>query len=252
MPAGSTRCPERRAIVAWLQDNQASFAPVVDAALLGGNPPVIDLSVSTPLLGAGPEKDDADAMTRIIFREMEDAGSALGIGRYNEARLIYTAEAFKVETDTAPEYRTVHLGLDLFARPGDAGICLHGRPVHSFRNNDAHQDYGPTIILSHRTDSGIPFYSLYGHLAARSLDGLEPGMPISAGQRIGTIGTANGKRRLGTPPALSTDGRSSGTGRQFSRGGPTQPAAGVDRPVPGSGRGPGAGRAAGNGSPPCG
>jgi hypothetical protein len=57
-------------------------------------------------------------MTRLIFREIEDAGRALGIGRYNEARLIYTADAFKVETDTAPEYRTVHLGLDLFAKAG--------------------------------------------------------------------------------------------------------------------------------------
>uniref|UniRef100_UPI0035668D95 aminotransferase class III-fold pyridoxal phosphate-dependent enzyme n=1 Tax=Desulfosarcina sp. TaxID=2027861 RepID=UPI0035668D95 len=182
--------PRSRAVIAWLKENQASFAPVVDAALLAGDPPVIDLSVDTPLLGAGPEKDDAAAMTRMIFREMEDAGSRLGIGRYNEARVIYTADAFKVATDMAPEYRTVHLGLDLFTRPGEPVYAFMGGRVHSFRNNTACQDYGPTIILSHETDSGIPFYSLYGHLAATSLDGLKPGMPIRAGQTIGTIGTA--------------------------------------------------------------
>ena len=182
--------PRTHTVVRWLQDNQDSFAPVVDGALLYGDPVVLDLSVSTPLLGAGLEKDDADAMTRIIFRAMEDGGSVLGIGRYDESRLIYTTEAFRVETDTAPEYRTVHLGLDLFARPGTPVYAFLDGTVHSFRNNAAHQDYGPTVILSHRTDSGIPFYSLYGHLAATSLDALEPGMAVNAGQRIGTIGTA--------------------------------------------------------------
>ena len=181
--------PRSRALAAWLKENQSSFTPVVDASLSGGHPPVIDLSVSTPLLGAGPEKGDAEAMTCLIFREMEDAGSALGIGRYNEARLIYTADAFKVETDTAPEYRTVHLGLDLFARPGQPVYAFMDGRIHSVQNNDAHQDYGPTLILSHETDTGIPFYSLYGHLAATSLDALEPGMPVSAGQPLGTIGT---------------------------------------------------------------
>ncbi len=187
---GFDPAPRSRDVVAWLKEYQASFVPVVDASLLEGHPPIIDLSVSTSLLGAGPEKADAQSMTRLIFREMEDAGSALGIGRYNEARVIYTADAFKVETDTAPEYRTVHLGLDLFARPGEPVYAFMDGRVHSVQNNAAHQDYGPTIILSHATDSGIPFYSLYGHLAATSLDGLEPGMPISAGQPIGTIGTA--------------------------------------------------------------
>ncbi len=187
---GYDPAPRSRDIVAWLKENQASFAPVVDASLLGGHPPIIDLSVSTSLLGADLEKADAQAMTRLIFRVMEDAGSLLGIGRYNEARVIYTADAFKVETDTAPEYRTVHLGLDFFARSGEPVYAFMGGRVHSVQNNDAHQDYGPTIILSHETDSRNPFYSLYGHLAATSLDGLEPGMPISPGQPIGTIGSS--------------------------------------------------------------
>ncbi|MEE4112871.1 MAG: aminotransferase class III-fold pyridoxal phosphate-dependent enzyme, partial [Desulfobacteraceae bacterium] len=187
---GFDPAPRSRHIVAWLKDNQASLVPVVDEALLGGHPPIIDLSVGTSLIGADAKKADAQAMTRLIFREMEDAGHAIGIGRYNEARVIYTADAFKVETDTAPEYRTVHLGLDLFARPGEPVYAFMGGRVHSVRNNAGHQDYGPTIILSHETDSGIPFYSLYGHLAATSLDGLEPGMSVSAGQTIGTIGTS--------------------------------------------------------------
>ena len=187
---GFDPAPRSRDVVAWLKQSQASFAPVLDPSLLDGEPLVIDLSVGTPLLGAGPEKADAAAMTHIIFREMEDAGCGLGIGRYNEARVICTADAFKVETDTAPEYRTIHLGLDLFARPGEPVYAFLGGRVHSLQNNTACQDFGPTIILAHETDGGIPFYALYGHLAATSLEGLEPGMPIRAGQPIGTIGTS--------------------------------------------------------------
>jgi len=181
--------PDSHPVSKWLQANRQSFSPVVDAALLAGDPPVVDLSVETPLLGAGPEKEDASAMTRLIFRQMEDAGSRLGIGRYNEARLIYTAEAFKVATDTAPEYRTVHLGVDLFARAGEPVYAFMAGRVHSLQNNAACQDFGPTVILAHETDGGAVFFSLYGHLAAESLDGLAPGMALAAGQRIGAIGT---------------------------------------------------------------
>ncbi len=182
--------PRSHQIVDWLQINHQSFAPVMAPSLLSGEPPVVDLSVSTPLLGAGPEKDDAEAMTRLIFRHMEEAGSDLGIGRYDEARLIYTSDAFKVDTDTAPEYRTIHLGVDLFARPGEAVYAFMDGRVHSRQNNDAHLDYGPTIVLAHETDNGIPFFSLYGHLAVTALEGLEPGMAVTAGQPIATIGTS--------------------------------------------------------------
>jgi 4-aminobutyrate aminotransferase-like enzyme len=140
------------------------------------------------LLGAGLAADDTAAITRTIFRHMEDAGSRLGIGGYDEARLLYRADAFKVETDSAPEYRSVHLGIDLFAQPDEPVYAFMDGCIHSLANNADHRDYGPTIIIAHRTDTGISFFSLYGHLAAASLDGLQPGMPIAAGQVIGTIG----------------------------------------------------------------
>ena len=198
--------PRSRNIVAWLEDNQGSFAPVVDASLLSGDPPTIDLSVDTPLLGSGPEKDDGEAMTRIIFRKMEDAGSPVGIGRYNEARLIYTAEAFKVETDTAPEYRTVHLGLDLFARPGE--------PVHAFmdgRRPQFSEQRCPPGLRPHHYPG--PHDGQRGSLllALRPPGGHLPGRPGAGdGDRRRAADRhhrhPNGKRRLGAPPAFSADG----------------------------------------------
>jgi 4-aminobutyrate aminotransferase-like enzyme/Ser/Thr protein kinase RdoA (MazF antagonist) len=182
--------PRSRRVVSWLQAHQGTFAPVLGALQRPGAAAVVDLSVSTPLLNAGPRQDDADTMTRLIFRELADAGHTIGIGRYDEARLIYTADSFKVETDSAPEYRTVHLGLDLFARPGEAVYAFMPGRVHSLQNNAAEQDYGPTVVLAHEIDSENAFFSLYGHLSRRSLEGLKPGMAIAAGQQIGAIGTS--------------------------------------------------------------
>jgi murein DD-endopeptidase MepM/ murein hydrolase activator NlpD len=72
--------------------------------------------------------------------------------------------------------------------------------VHSFANNAAHLDYGPTILLAHETTDGTPFFTLYGHLALESLDGLVPGQEIRKGTPFAWIGSAdvNG----GWPPHL--------------------------------------------------
>ena len=41
--------------------------------------------------------------------------------------------------------------------------------IHSFQNNTALGDYGPTIILSHEIE-GFKFHTLYGHLSEASLN----------------------------------------------------------------------------------
>ena len=40
------------------------------------------------------EIDDVESFTHKLFGRMQDAGARLGIGRYGEARLIYTTEQF--------------------------------------------------------------------------------------------------------------------------------------------------------------
>jgi 4-aminobutyrate aminotransferase-like enzyme len=85
--------------------------------------------------------------------------------------------------------------------PGSPVFAPLDGVVHSFRNNDAPLDYGPTIILQHTVDNGeTAFFTLYGHLSAASLDGLYEGMPIKRGARLGSIGDypING----GWPPHL--------------------------------------------------
>ena len=191
--------PHSPAIAAYLQAQAANARPVL-LPPPGTTPQVLDLSVSSPLLANLPEGGEATALSRLLAAEMAPAGATLALGRYDEARLLYTDPAFRQPNNEFDEWRTVHLGLDLFMPAGTPVYApLPGR-LHSAQNNAAPQDYGPTLILQHQTDEGQLFYTLYGHLAPAGLDQWPPGQAIAAGQQLGTLGDemANG----GWPPHL--------------------------------------------------
>src|SRR5262249_1876195 len=146
-------------------------------------------------LGNFPDFTDTPRFTRNLLDAMGAAGADIGIGRYDEARPIYTSDAYRVEGNDGPEWRTLHIGLDLFMAPGTPVFAPLDGVVHSFENNAAPKDYGPTIILEHAVSGhdGAPltFYTLYGHLSLDSLDGLYEGRPIARGAELGRIGDAS-------------------------------------------------------------
>ena len=120
----------------------------------------------------------------------------LRAGGYDEDRAIYAGEAFTA----ADEPRTIHLGLDI-AAPAVTEVFapLFGR-VHSFQDNAAAFDYGPTIILEHTVAPDLTFHTLYGHLSRESLADLRVGRAFAAGEQGATLGTAEGNGNW--PPHL--------------------------------------------------
>jgi hypothetical protein len=108
---------------------------------------IFDLGVASPMLSNLAELADTEAFTKNLVGRMNAAHVHVGIGRYNEARPFYTSDQFIVEGNDGPEWRTVHLGLDVFMEPGSPVFAPLDGIVHSFRNNDAPLDYGPTIVL---------------------------------------------------------------------------------------------------------
>jgi 4-aminobutyrate aminotransferase-like enzyme len=161
--------PPVASLSAWLATQ--SFAPIVDVA----SPLVLDLSVSSPLVSF-----DGSSLDDRITAALRAAGATVGIGRYDEPRLLYTAPFFAG--------RTIHLGLDLFAPAGTPVQAPLRGVVHAMADNARPQDYGPVVILRHDRDDDAPFYTLYGHLSRESLRGLRIGQPIARGARIGTLG----------------------------------------------------------------
>jgi 4-aminobutyrate aminotransferase-like enzyme/Ser/Thr protein kinase RdoA (MazF antagonist) len=178
-------------VIAWLSQQTGKFAPLVDVDLQGESVLVLDLSVGSPLLMGDAGKNQEAALTRRLDEHCRQAGATVAIGRYNEARLIYTEPLFKMGAGPLDERRTIHIGMDLFLPAGTPLFAPLPGTVHAFANNIAHQDFGPVIILRHETGDGDPFYTLYGHLSLESLDGLAVGQKIARGDKIGEIGSAS-------------------------------------------------------------
>ena len=200
---GFEPCPRTPAIVAWLKQNRSDFGSVVDCNPAVDPVVIFDLSVETPFESelflpaappqSGPKPEEsrahAQAVTELLFGVIKAAGARAGVGRYNEARLLYTTDQYQVPSNSLPETRTVHIGIDLFLPPGSPVFAPMDGTIHSFRDNAQLLDYGPTIILKHETDGADDgFFTLYGHLSRPSLEGLVPGMPVRKGERIAWIG----------------------------------------------------------------
>jgi 4-aminobutyrate aminotransferase-like enzyme len=197
---GLPAVPQSGRIIDWLKNHREAFASIVDEDLRHENQLVFDLSVGSALPDNEGDVPDPAVFTEYLLRQMQQAHVDVGIGRYHEARLFYTAEQFKVQTDEMPEARTVHLGIDLYMHSNSPVYAPFDGRVHSFNNNTAHLDYGPAIILEHQTDDDERFYTLFGHLSPDSLEDLTVGMPVVKGQRFAKIGEppSNG----GWPPHL--------------------------------------------------
>ena len=184
---GLSACPQSGAVGSWLRETDC--ARVVDADLTGPDAMVLDLSIGSLDIGTIDEVEDVDRFTKILFRRMEDAGATVGVGRYNEPRGLYTSPLFSAESNDGPEWRTIHLGIDLFMLADSPVYTPLGGVVHSVKNNDQALDYGPTIIVRHETSGGVPFFTLYGHLSIDSLQMVKVGQRLGRGEQIAKIGT---------------------------------------------------------------
>jgi peptidoglycan LD-endopeptidase LytH len=145
----------------------------------------LDFSASSPALTA-LDLTNIDAFNAYVFQQLSAAGAVVGVGGYNEDRVVYRNSPHFTPTHDEP--RTVHLGIDFWAEAGTPVFAPVGGVVHSFQDNARYGDYGPTIILEHATE-GFPRYSLYGHLSRTSLVGLREGQPFRAGERLAELGT---------------------------------------------------------------
>ncbi|MBD2700542.1 peptidoglycan DD-metalloendopeptidase family protein [Spirosoma sp. BT702] len=146
---------------------------------------VLDFSATNPDL-ATLDLTDTSVFTKYVFEKLKAAGVRVGVGGYNEHRVIYRRSAH-FNTDEDP--REIHLGIDFWAEAGTPVFAPLAGIVHSFRDNANFGDYGPTIILEHQDNvAQKPHYSLYGHLTRTSLEGLYEGKSFKKGEKLGEIG----------------------------------------------------------------
>ncbi len=163
-----------------------------------GKKPILPLDVAIPLEKYCPlnlsvknkELNDIAISDPIACQNYIDAvlkknGARVAYGGYLEKRALYAnSDRF---SEGGP--RNIHLGIDFWCEAGTKVIAPLNGTVHSFKNNSDKGNYGPTIILEHRSPIGTLFYTLYGHLSMESLDGLYRDKPIKRGNVLASLGT---------------------------------------------------------------
>jgi len=192
---GLAAAPQSERVQRWLASNSRSAASILEMDLRAAPSVVFDLSVGSTFLGADPSASETQNLDEAISRKIKSANASVGIGQYNEARLLYTSPLFGASENPTDERRTIHLGMDLFAAPGTPIHAPLDSVVHAVAINTAPLDYGPLAILRHTTGDGLEFFTLYGHLERGTFDSLRPGQRIARGQqfaRIGDVGENGG------------------------------------------------------------
>jgi len=133
--------------------------------------------------------------TKAIEELMAKSGAEVSIGYYCEDRNVYQGEAFNPASESA---RTFHLGVDIGMPAGTPIYAPLDGVIELFNNNSTYLDYGPVVVLRHKTDQGIPFWTLYGHLSIDSIPDWKIGKEIKAGDLIGRMGKE--EENVGWPP----------------------------------------------------
>ncbi|HKF52630.1 MAG TPA: aminotransferase class III-fold pyridoxal phosphate-dependent enzyme [Candidatus Acidoferrales bacterium] len=192
--------PKAPPLEEWLFANGRHATSVLDLDLRHEPCHVLDLSVSSTFLGADPKNSEVQKLAEAIEKEVKEHKSVIGVGRYDEPRLLYTSALFGDSENPTDERRTVHIGIDLFV-PADSNVRapLDG-VIHAFADNRAPLDFGPVVILKHSTGDGHEFFTLHGHLSRESLKTLSVGKRIAKGEAFAKLG--NTQENGGWPPHL--------------------------------------------------
>ena len=169
-----------------LQQGAIAFHPVVPFDSQKDKLLLLDFTTANTEL-SDEILNDTNRFCQYITSKFETNKVTYGIGGYGEHRTIYSrSEVFNAgHQNNLP--RRLHLGIDIWGKPGMPVFAPLGGVVHSFAFNEQAGDYGATIILLHQLN-GLSFYTLYGHLSLSNLINLEAGKYISLGEPIGNFG----------------------------------------------------------------
>ena len=120
-----------------------------------------------------------------IQKYLDHKKAKIAYGGYIETRNLYKRSS--VFKNDLTDERNIHIGLDLWINEAALIYSALDGKIHSFQNNTALGDYGPTIIIEHEIEN-IKFHTLYGHLSEASLIGKSVGKLVKKGEQIATLG----------------------------------------------------------------
>jgi len=181
-------CPQRIYFDQWLVKNQDQLVPMFEIDFLDTPFLKLDLQVDSLELGNNQNFETIEKFAESINRMLAEAEVDYGLGGYGEIRPFYSTDAYRVMGNAGPHWRTVHLGVDVWAPAGTNVYAPLDGTVFSVKNNAGERDYGPTVILKHQVNDQLTFYTLYGHLGLSVIHKIKKGDVIKKGSLFTRIG----------------------------------------------------------------
>ena len=172
----------------FIESLSQNFVPVVDSSFSKEDYISIDLSIDNKALEV-IDISSSEAFERYINNYLAVNQSKVAYGGYNEIRGIYRRSSHFNQHNPETE-RNIHLGLDVWCDAGTSVLVPLAGTIHSFEDNKNFGDYGPTIILKHLIQD-VTFYTLYGHLSAKSIVDLKVGQYFKVNDVLATLGDAS-------------------------------------------------------------
>ncbi len=145
--------------------------------------PMLDLGMDNKQLEV-LDLSDTRAFITYVDQQLSTYSTSVALGAYDEDRIIYRRSSLF----DAKQPRSIHIGIDIWTKEGTSVIAPVDGEVHSFQDNRAYGDYGPTVILRHTTE-GVTWHTLYGHLSRSTLPRLSEGMKIPRETVFAWVGT---------------------------------------------------------------
>ena len=196
---GFEPCSFRIAFDKWLQ-NKPAFSALMHFPSKPDQIALLDLGVGSSELGNHSHYRNRERLQKRIRALLFQKDAQMGIGGYAEIRPIYTSDAFVELGNQGPRWRTLHLGLDIWAHAGAKVFAPLAGEVEFVQFNGGEGNYGYTLILKHSIPDGGEFYTLYGHLAAGVMDRWKVGEKVWSGVQIASLG--NPEENGNWPPHL--------------------------------------------------
>ena len=170
-------------VINFIEKN--NFPSVLDFNLNEINKSIINLDSNS--IFTKNYNNNLKQITKKINTFLKKNDSRIGIGLYKEKRNVYQGNNF-ISNFNSKNKRDIHLGIDIFAPVGTKIKAPHDGKVFILKYNSFKYDYGPTIVLEHKIDKIIKFYTIYGHLSKKCLKNLKVGQKIKKNQLIADIG----------------------------------------------------------------
>ncbi len=178
-------------IIAFLKVK--SFSSILDCEINNLNKSIIKLSEKP--FSTKKYLQNHNILNRKINSYLKLNDSDIGIGLYKEKRQILKVHNYNSQLISGKK-KDMHLGIDIYAKAGtNIRSPLNGK-VFTLNKNSAEHECRTKLILEHKINQYIKFYTIYGNLSKKSLVSLKIDQNIKKGNIIGQIGNSNTKSAL--------------------------------------------------------